>query len=480
VCGSPDHPLPAVGHGRRISDAQETEARRAVDAAETALAAALDRHTGLSATLASHEALAGGVTQEEAETAAADAQKALEAASSAAKLAPELEVTALRLAGEATDVASRTEKLQGRLETAVPELAQLTSAIAALTERVDRARGDHPTVTDRRKAISQELDRCAKLLKAREQTERATIRVDQAEPSARAAATAAGFDSLESAAAALLDDEELNRLGLMIAEHERDLASVTDRLTDPDLLEAAGRPEADVDAAAAERQVAEVALEASTRRLTLAESAARELAEIQQKLAVHEQAAAEIEAEYALVDGLARCADGSGGDNTKRMSLSSYVLAARLEQVAGAASERLSRMSSGRYALVHTDERERGGARSGLGLRIVDGWTGRQRETATLSGGETFYASLALALGMADVVSHESGGLSLETLFIDEGFGSLDEDTLDEVLDVLDDLRSGGRVVGVVSHVPDLRTRLPQRLEVIKGRGGSHVRQTAI
>jgi exonuclease SbcC len=137
-------------------------------------------------------------------------------------------------------------------------------------------------------------------------------------------------------------------------------------------------------------------------------------------------------------------------------------------------------MSGGRYALVHTDERERGGGRSGLGLRIVDGWTGRQRETATLSGGETFYASLALALGMADVVTQEAGGLSLETLFIDEGFGSLDEDTLDEVLDVLDDLRSGGRVVGVVSHVPDLRTRLPQRLEIVKGRDGSHVRQSAI
>jgi exonuclease SbcC len=133
-------------------------------------------------------------------------------------------------------------------------------------------------------------------------------------------------------------------------------------------------------------------------------------------------------------------------------------------------------MSAGRFALAHSDAKEKGGARSGLGLRVVDGWTGRRRETATLSGGETFYTSLALALGLADVVTRETGGLALETLFIDEGFGSLDEDTLDEVMDVLDDLRAGGRTVGLVSHVADLRTRLPQRLEVVKGRNGSTLR----
>jgi exonuclease SbcC len=161
------------------------------------------------------------------------------------------------------------------------------------------------------------------------------------------------------------------------------------------------------------------------------------------------------------------------------MSLSSYVLAARLEQVAAAASERLQVMSGGRYSLEHCDETERGRGRSGLALRVVDGWTGRRRDTASLSGGESFYTSLALALGLADVVTAEAGGARVETLFVDEGFGSLDEETLQEVMDTLDALRSGGRVVGLVSHVPDLRDRIPARLEVVKTRWGSTVRQAS-
>ena len=165
--------------------------------------------------------------------------------------------------------------------------------------------------------------------------------------------------------------------------------------------------------------------------------------------------------------------------NRLRMRLSAYVLAARLEEVAAAATVRLERMSNGRYQLVHSDEGARGRSRGGLELRIVDGWTGRERPPSTLSGGETFLASLALALGLADVVAAEAGGSRLETLFIDEGFGSLDERTLDEVLDVLDALREGGRVVGIVSHVAELRQRIPARLHVVKGRDGSHVEQRA-
>jgi exonuclease SbcC len=153
----------------------------------------------------------------------------------------------------------------------------------------------------------------------------------------------------------------------------------------------------------------------------------------------------------------------------------SYVLAARLEEVAAAASGRLLTMTQGRYSLIHTDGAARGGLRSGLGLLARDGWSGQDRDTATLSGGETFLASLALALGLADVVSAEAGGSRIGALFVDEGFGTLDEDTLDEVMDVLDGLREGGRVVGLVSHVSELRQRIPAQVEVTKTRAGSDV-----
>ena len=155
------------------------------------------------------------------------------------------------------------------------------------------------------------------------------------------------------------------------------------------------------------------------------------------------------------------------------MSLHSYVLAARLEEVAAAASVRLRRMSQGRYEFVHTDAAGPRGTRGGLGLDVRDDYTGVVRAASTLSGGESFLASLALALGLADVVAAESGGVLLDTLFVDEGFGTLDADTLEQVMTVLDELRAGGRVVGLVSHVDELRQRIPSRLHVQRARQGS-------
>lgn len=210
---------------------------------------------------------------------------------------------------------------------------------------------------------------------------------------------------------------------------------------------------------------------------TLAVRAADSLETLAAVLRRHVAATADLRRRHRVLDAVSRCAEGSGGDNSLRMRLSAYVLAARLEDVAAAASERLLAMSDGRYTLVHEDGPGRRGARSGLGLAVVDGWTGRERDPASLSGGETFYASLALALGLADVVRAEAGGTMIETLLVDEGFGSLDEETLDEVMDVLDGLRSGGRSVGLVSHVADLRDRIPARLEVVKTRTGSRLRQ---
>jgi exonuclease SbcC len=155
------------------------------------------------------------------------------------------------------------------------------------------------------------------------------------------------------------------------------------------------------------------------------------------------------------------------------MRLSAYVLTYRLSQVVAAANERLSRMSDQRYSLEHTGRAGAGETRGGLSLLVRDDWSGESRDPATLSGGETFVVSLALALGLADVITHEAGGAELDTLFVDEGFGSLDADTLDDVLDVLDGLRDGGRVVGVVSHVAEMRDRIPTQLVVTKSRAGS-------
>jgi exonuclease SbcC len=159
------------------------------------------------------------------------------------------------------------------------------------------------------------------------------------------------------------------------------------------------------------------------------------------------------------------------------MRLSAYVLASRLGQVVAAANERLARMMDQRYVLEHTDQRAVGDRRGGLSLAVRDQWTDERRDPVTLSGGETFVVSLALALGLADVVTAESGGTRIDTLFVDEGFGSLDADTLEQVMDTLDQLREGGRAVGLVSHVAEMRHRVPAQLRVVKGRAGSRLQQ---
>nr|WP_233614188.1 SbcC/MukB-like Walker B domain-containing protein [Leucobacter edaphi] len=134
-------------------------------------------------------------------------------------------------------------------------------------------------------------------------------------------------------------------------------------------------------------------------------------------------------------------------------------------------------MVGGRYRLLHDDGLRSRGRQSGLGLAVLDEYTGRERSTDSLSGGETFLASLALALGLADVVTAETGGIRLDTLFIDEGFGTLDPDALDQALATLDALREGGRTVALISHVAELRERLPAQLEVIvDDRGVSSLR----
>ena len=157
-----------------------------------------------------------------------------------------------------------------------------------------------------------------------------------------------------------------------------------------------------------------------------------------------------------------------GSANYRRLKLESFAIQQRFRSVLQAASIHLDRMSAGKYELVLEDEARRN-QQSGLGIAVIDAWTGARRDPRTLSGGETFYVSLALALGLADVVRDESGGIPMETLFVDEGFGSLDQDTLELVLEQLDHLRSGGRVIGVVSHVTEMKEWVNDRIAVAIG-----------
>jgi exonuclease SbcC len=351
----------------------------------------------------------------------------------------------------------------------------LESERSALDAEVARAVGGSGTVAERTALLERRIALLSGAAEAVRAADTAARRMKEADDRLSDAAFRAGYDTPADAAAALLDEGERRDLQERLDAWQAEEAAVADRLAEPETRSAAARPPAEPEAALRVSDAAESALRDAVSALDSARERCTELDRLSLQAAAEARRLGPLRDEYERVARLAGLAAGTSADNERKMRLESYVLAARLEQVAAAATVRLRRMSAGRYTLVHSDARA-GGRRSGLGLHVVDAWTGRERDTATLSGGETFFASLALALGLADVVTEEAGGVRLDTLFIDEGFGSLDEQTLDEVLDVLDSLRERDRSVGIVSHVGDLRRRIPAQLEVVKERDGSAVR----
>ncbi|MGO4369991.1 AAA family ATPase [Paenibacillus sp. MCAF20] len=160
------------------------------------------------------------------------------------------------------------------------------------------------------------------------------------------------------------------------------------------------------------------------------------------------------------------------GDNALKISFERYILIEYLEQILLAANARLAELSNGQFLLERSDRLEKSGKQSGLGLDVYDAYTGQNRDVKTLSGGEKFNASLCLALGMTDVIQSHQGGVTIEMMFIDEGFGSLDEESLGKAIHALVDLQKAGRMIGVISHVQELKDAFPARLEVQKTKEG--------
>ncbi|MFI8291316.1 AAA family ATPase [Streptomyces sp. NPDC085614] len=514
VCGSADHPAPARTGADHVDRAAEETAYAAFTAAEESRGAA-ERARAVAEeawSAARAEVLAGRASATDAlpaprgDGAVPVARTAPDAAAFAGDpgdpTVSELAREAEELAGlhsEAHARAARTHAArealaraerehEGRLaaqreaERRVAARTSQREALereqAALDDELARGRGESGSVAEHATRLERRIALLMEAADAVRVVELTAQRLKEADARLADAAYRAGFDTPEQAAAALLEAPERRDLQHRLDAWQAEAAVVADRLADPGVQAADRLPPADPGAAESAHAAAERALRDAASALATARARCAELAGLSRQADAEVRRLGPLRGAYERVARLAGLTAGTSAENERRMRLESYVLAARLEQVAAAATARLQRMSSGRYTLVHSDARA-GGRRAGLGLHVVDAWTGNERDTATLSGGETFFASLALALGLADVVTEEAGGVRLDTLFIDEGFGSLDDQTLDEVLDVLDSLRERDRSVGIVSHVGDLRRRIPAQLEVVKERHGSAVRLRA-
>ncbi|MEV6105228.1 SMC family ATPase [Streptomyces sp. NPDC051940] len=475
VCGSREHPAPARADAGHVDKDAEDRALAGYQSAESARETAEQRVRSLrEAHQAAAEVAEGAevraLTEEVAglQTQAAAARAEAAGALAAREALDQAELEHERRLDQHQEAERRAAARTSRRETLLAERT-------ALEEQLTAARGDAPSVAERAARLTYQAEVLEEAATAAREAEVSALKLKEADARLADAAFRAGFDTPTAAADAVLDRHAQRELQDRLDAWQREEAADARILADARHREAASRAPADI--AAAEQTVERAAhrMRAGAADDAAATRRCAELDRLSAEATSEIRRVAPLRAEYDRVARLAGLAAGTSAENERKMRLESYVLAARLEQVAATASVRLRRMSAGRFTLVHSDGRG-GRGRSGLGLHVIDAWTGSEREASTLSGGESFFASLALALGLADVVTEEAGGVRLDTLFIDEGFGSLDEQTLDEVLDVLDSLRERDRTVGIVSHVPDLRRRIPAQLEVRKSRSGSTVR----
>ncbi|TFC24844.1 SbcC/MukB-like Walker B domain-containing protein, partial [Cryobacterium sp. TMT2-18-2] len=464
VCGSTAHPAPATGDDEPVTEADIVAARARLKQAQTRLDQTHSAAGTVATDLARARARAGERTIDEivAEMAASDV--ALAAAVNAGVRAAALGLDKSRLRAELDEAGRALADLCSARDEAAAQLAERRSARQAIDDRVSALRGDFASVGYRVDRLRAELVSARALDEALDHSrERRSLR-NAAGASVQAQLDREGFVDEQDVAAAHRDDADVRQLEELIRGHDDSRAAARSLLAEPALT---GLPAGLTDVGPARETLVRAAAErdaALAERGSLGERVAV-MTGLVTDARVHFDAGAELLSTQTQVRELAAAVHGDE-PNTKRMRLETYVLAAQLEQIIAAANNRLRTMTGGRYTLEHDDSVQFRGGQSGLGLMIRDAHTGRARPTQSLSGGETFLASLALALGLAEIVSNQAGGIALDTLFVDEGFGSLDGATLETAMSTLDGLRAGGRTIGLISHVDSMKEQIPAKLVI--------------
>ena len=474
VCGGTEHPHPArPGPGHvTVEDVEAADGARM--AAESALVAASEVLTDVRLRVEGRRAAAEGRDVPAAEEAVRSARDAVATARAAAARHHELETAVVRFDEATAQLDAHVGDLAVELATDDARLSSLRAQLTKDEAEVRAALDGSVTVGARVRLVEERAARVTAWMGALAQVEDAQGRLEVRSAELGAALGEHGFLSSEEVRRAHLPAVDLAALDRAVGEHENAKARVAAGLQAQDVAALAGQTVPDVEGAEAahrkaDEEAARLADEAAAleQRATAAQGA---LVEVERAVAAFR----DVEHDAGPVVRMADLAAASCGDNAERLTLATYVLTRRFEDVVAAANARLVTMSDGRYELVRSTEREDVRARKrGLAMKVVDHRTESERDPRTLSGGETFYVSLCLALGLADVVTAEAGGIDLGTLFVDEGFGSLDPDTLEVVLAELGRLRDGGRVVGVVSHVESLKQSIAERIEVRRCEDGS-------
>ena len=498
VCGSVEHPAPAqIAEGEQLIERADLDAakEREDKAHKQAHTHELAKDRATKAHQEASEALAAARTQYE--TLAAQGECDVE------QTAAQLQQAQTRLAQAQSRVTARdgvlvkVERVRGEQQKAQEALRTIEgAAVEAQTRHRDaaaRCEAAAAQLAPARAAVgfAQRVEAVEGYRAAHQRLARAVLLLGQARERHALAAAAAqrllaesAFESAELVQAAVRTPERVDALEQAVAAYELEHARLLEGFGREAIVAVAARVAAGEQAPDDLQGVRERVeqLRAAAHRLTLREgereSMLRSLHVLRGEYAAFRAKTAQRYDRAQMLANLAAAARGDTlGGYEHQVDLVSYVLGAEFERILHSASLHLDRMSEGRYGMVFSDHRAKGSrSGGGLNLEITDTWTGEPREASSLSGGESFLASLSLALGLAEVVQANNGGIELDTLFIDEGFGTLDAETLDMVMGTIESLRDSGRTIGLISHVEEMKNRIPAQIVVEKGQNGSSVR----
>nr|WP_315595917.1 SMC family ATPase [uncultured Cupriavidus sp.] len=501
VCGGKDHPALAQQVLALVTDEDLDVTQATLQRADDALAQATAAHQQADAKVAQWQARladlaesAGAYTAAAAQALDSDIATLTASTAAAEQAARRAEVLAGQLAqarttrdaaeaaAQAADGAARVAlqehaRLDGEWQAAcalVPEESRDPDAMGAALAAARREAGALEAALQaaqgaERDAVALQAGTSAALASAQVNVAHADTRIVQREAALAEAMRTAAFASDAEYQGACLPDDAILKLDEAVRAFDVDLARAAEwRVRTADIAQALQVP--DLPALLAARDESAVKLEAAIRARSEVAASRDALLQCKGLLESLASGGREVETRYAV---LGRLSEVANGNNPRRMTFQRFVLATLLDEVLEAASLRLLRMSRGRYALQRVREQGDQRVAGGLDLAVFDHDTGSARPANTLSGGEGFLASLSLALGLADVVQSRAGGIQLDTLFVDEGFGTLDPESLDFAIRTLLDLQQAGRLVGIISHVSELRERIDVRLEVRPGVSGS-------
>ena len=504
VCGSCEHPNPALATITPPTEQELEQAQLAEKKALTKLNEARSSYQYLQQQLLNLETEIQGLKRElgnDAERSLAENQQyiehkqgQLEQANCAAQKIDQLQTQYQQVEQREAQLNSEQQSIRKHFDELMPQTVELRSQLAEIEKRLSDDITDLNALNAKHKALQDEVEFRAKqiseirdvhhqssqmlaaneasLASASQQEKVAAEHLEKSIQALNETLIKAEFANENAVLAANLDEHDLQVLETEVLQYQQQYSINQSKLSELEsVLTDKQRPE--IEASEQQQSLQQQSYQKAEQEWQQLQTQTTQLQQVLQQLSQLDKSTQTLEDEYAVIGTLADVANGQTGN---RISLNRFVLSVLLDDVLLDASRRLHLMSKGRYRLLRKENKAKGNKASGLELEVEDAYTSKVRDVATLSGGESFMAALSLALALSEVVQAYAGGIKLDTLFIDEGFGSLDQDSLELAIRTLVDLQSAGRMIGVISHVTEMKEQIQQRIDIHKSSSGSQIK----